>query len=348
MLVVWVFLAGSAPPARSAAFSQESDAPPADPQRAARIKRAEELLRELQRRPAAEVIPAASSTAGSPQPTATKIMPEGTAVISETGAITKTSGWWQFEPQGKPALKLLPNSTLEAMVRMERSASRPLRFVVSGELTAFGTENYLLPRSAVRASTVEDSSAEAKSGHGVEDGPARPPPSESEEKPEVAWDADAEEVLARMKQLAPDMPALVQAERDPAVSSSPRRAAAPLLEGSSLIARTGRLIGGSFGREPFGGEPFGGELRVEPLRAESLSRDGTDWYLAFDADHLDQAEAGFRLLPNAVLEFMIQSNDGIAGGSVFVVSGEITEFEGRNYLLARTAIRPLQTDNLRR
>ena len=51
----------------------------------------------------------------------------------------------------QPPMKLLPNLNVENMVRaVEEEGQTGLVFLVSGEVTAFLGENYLLPRAALR------------------------------------------------------------------------------------------------------------------------------------------------------------------------------------------------------
>ncbi len=89
---------------------------------------------------------------------------------------------------------------------------------------------------------------------------------------------------------------------------------APLLEGTMLWARTGRLV------QSGGGAEF-----------EFLSK-----------------EAGYpdsiRLLPNSLLELM--ERDSELGVTEFVVSGEITAHRGANYLLLRNVTRRVPNSNL--
>jgi hypothetical protein len=306
-----------------------------DSDRAERIRRAERLLEELRRRrPEPEVIPPASSIGREPAAPKPLLLPEGTAVVDRTGSIRLDGEWWVFDLDPQPAvapispsptlqateLKLLPNSTLEAMVRMARAAAGPMKFKISGELTVFQGENYLLPRSAVRApaphARAADTIAADQSAPAAETDSGKPP----EKTPPVAWDADAEDVLARMRDLNPEMPATIRPEATPPPTRrNVRPSAAFVLEGSSLVARTGRLI-----------------------------RDGSGWLFAFDSSRPDEPDSSFRLLPNRSLEFMTGAAQNDASGPTFVVSGEVTAFEGQNHLLVRTVTRPLQTGNLRR
>ena len=119
----------------------------------ARSTTAEELLEALRkRRPANEVIlPQSASQLGN---IVSKLLPEGSAMVDRAGAITADDPWWMFTPAdgGKP-IRLLPNLTLETMVRMAEASETPLLFAVSGELMVFDGANYLLVRSAPRAKT---------------------------------------------------------------------------------------------------------------------------------------------------------------------------------------------------
>ena len=82
-------------------------------------------------------------------------------------------------------------------------------------------------------------------------------------------------------------------------------------------------------------------------RSGRLVREGDAWLFTFDSDQPGQSDDAFRLLPNKNLEFMAEAAESNFAGLRFVVSGEITEFEGQNFLLVRAVIRPLDAGNLR-
>jgi hypothetical protein len=96
-----------------------------------------------------------------------KLLPEGTAVVDVAGHVERDGEWGVFvfdkaavkERYGFEAstdrIKLLPNSTLEGVVRMARASASPQSFEVSGEVAVYRGENYLLIRMAIRSQKAE-------------------------------------------------------------------------------------------------------------------------------------------------------------------------------------------------
>jgi hypothetical protein len=68
----------------------------------------------------------------------------------------------------------------------------------------------------------------------------------------------------------------------------------------------------------------------------------------FESDHPEYPEPPMKLLPNQSVELMLRASARGGGGLVFVVSGEVTLFEGENYLLPRVAMRRIDTGNTRK
>jgi len=81
-------------------------------------------------------------------------------------------------------------------------------------------------------------------------------------------------------------------------------------------------------------------------RAGRVVRDGIWWTLVFESDHPEHPEPPIRILPNSSLEVMARMAETIPTGLVFIVSGEVTEFEGQNYLLVRVFMRRQESGNL--
>jgi hypothetical protein len=77
-------------------------------------------------------------------------------LTDRTGRLGQQGNWWIFifeadnDSYPEPPMKLLPNQTLERMVRESRGGLDPVVFIVSGEVTDFKSENYLLPRKVLR------------------------------------------------------------------------------------------------------------------------------------------------------------------------------------------------------
>ena len=160
------------PPEEPASAGQTKDQPPAEakteeqpgkeaePEGENRTPTAEEMLRKLQqKKPARKAIPAASTeeqqTVGEQTRSAQAMLPEGHHVNRRPGRLIREGQWWTFvfesdHPEHpEPRLKLLPNWTLEQMVRYTESTTGVV-FIVSGEVTAYMGENYLLTRVAMR------------------------------------------------------------------------------------------------------------------------------------------------------------------------------------------------------
>ena len=131
----------------------------------------------------------------------------------------------------------------------------------------------------------------------------------------VRSDASAQDVLQALEQQRPDQnPRQEEASIDQG-SAAPQDAP---LEGSLVVRRSGRLLS-----------------------------DGPRWLFRFD----DKQAAGMgtiTVLPNQALELMIQAvKSGGAGGLVFIVSGETTQFESESFLLVRGVTRTQDAGNLR-
>ncbi len=273
---------------------------------------AEELLETLRsRRPANEVIPPQSTT-----PTdkiEAKLLPEGSVVVDRAGAITSVDQWWTFtSADGETKLRLLPNLTLETMVLMTRASKSQLYFSVSGELMVFEDANYLLVRSAPRAKATPQATITAPES--LDADIATP------KRPEVATDDSPTDVLDILAKQGRDRPVIPTGEEEN--SGEGNRGAnnfAGMLDGAALVDRPSRV-----------------------------TRQGDWWTLVFESDHPEHPEPPMRLLPCSGTEQMMRSTGQAVGGVVFTVSGEVTSFFGRNYLVPRAVTRRFASGNLRK
>jgi hypothetical protein len=129
---------------------------------------AEDILREFQQeRPVAEpLLPRPSSVEARPrvprrdgvESGAGARLQDGFMLVDRTGRISRDGDWWMIsfiadnhpEAAPEPPMKLLPNRMLERTVRETESASGTVEFIVSGEVTDFMGENYLLLRKLMR------------------------------------------------------------------------------------------------------------------------------------------------------------------------------------------------------
>jgi len=275
-------------------------------------KTAEELLRALRRgRPITDVIAPASQAARSKADDRPLLLPEGAMVVDRIGTVRKGDPLWLFTPtSGEQAVKVLPNSNLEMMVRTTAGTTLPVEFSVSGEVTVFQAENHLLVRSAKRSvvSAVPVAVPEASVATVADD----------------TLPATAEDVLSALQKKAPSHSPLVVRD-EPSEQSSDD-------DGDR----------GGVGQKLL---PDGAPLVHRPGR---LTRDGHWWMFAFESDDPEHSEPPMRILPNQSLELMLQALNLGEHGLVFAVSGEVTLFKGRNYLLPRVALRRMDSGNTRK
>ncbi|HEY3246150.1 MAG TPA: hypothetical protein VGM03_22630 [Phycisphaerae bacterium] len=82
-------------------------------------------------------------------------------------------------------------------------------------------------------------------------------------------------------------------------------------------------------------------------RAGRLSREGQWWVFTFEAENPSLApEPPLKLLPNRLLELMVRESESATNALTFIVSGEVTDFRGENYLLLRKLLRRRDMGNL--
>ena len=84
------------------------------------------------------------------QPTAHKLLPDGSRIVDRPGRLTSEGEYftYSFESRGQGApempLRLLPNRLLEDMEIASAGGTKHIVFVVSGEVTEYRGVNYLL------------------------------------------------------------------------------------------------------------------------------------------------------------------------------------------------------------
>ncbi len=118
-----------------------------------------ERLRRLQ--PAQTVVAVGDDDPGGDPPGHTAnaghpTTPGGAPLVDRPGRLMAAGDWWSFAFESdhpdypEPPMKLCPNRNLELMVEASACGTTGLVFIVSGEVTAFKGESYLLPRAARR------------------------------------------------------------------------------------------------------------------------------------------------------------------------------------------------------
>lgn len=129
---------------------------------------ADDVLREFQReRPQAEPLLPQSPGNDSGDSDAVGVgaasgrarhLPDGFFLVDRVGRLVQDGNWWTItftsdnnpDEAPDPPMKLLPNQMLERAIREAQSGARAVDFIVSGEVTDFMGENYLLLRKLMR------------------------------------------------------------------------------------------------------------------------------------------------------------------------------------------------------
>jgi hypothetical protein len=253
-----------------------------------------------------------------------QLLPEGYVVAARKAQIKKQEDRYLAELQKQeglpesPSLRILPNRRLSMVKTIVQETKESPLFVITGRVTEFKGENYILLESVAKVpedqAVIDSSQAEAKS-----DGQS---PKESPPASEMSSEPAAEEIIAELSKQKPlkrvALPERVreattapspQGGQVPSISGAQQKSAARWPEGSLLINQNGRLVPSESG-----------------------------WMLAFEDQGKSPQRPPVRLLPNRLLERAISLSGGGAKGVVFTVSGEITLYEGTNYLLLRKVL----------
>jgi len=87
-----------------------------------------------------------------------------------------------------------------------------------------------------------------------------------------------------------------------------------------------------------------GSLLVD--RAGRVIKEGPWWLFVFESDNDSLLEPPMKLLPCQALERMVRESRGGTDSVVFIVTAEVTDFKGENYLLPRKVMRKRNLGNL--
>lgn len=186
---------------------------------------AEDLLRALQAdRPASEIIVPVSRSVRRLGGEAQLLLPEGTTIVERPGRLVRQGEGWDFRPDDGRSMSVLPNAALEDMLAMHKDAGGDMSFVVSGEITVFDDQNFLLIKNVTRDSPAAPSQA----------------PMGGDLPPTLPADAAAEDVLSALQSQRPISTGVPESGRSSAGRSGSGGGAA--LDGSLVVRRSGRLI----------------------------------------------------------------------------------------------------------
>jgi hypothetical protein len=288
------------------------------------------------------------------------LIPEGTYMLDRTGRFTPSADGrdlifaldYNGMPTSDPTLLVLPN--LERL-RVEQSLvpGRDQRFIVTGLVTEYRNRNCLLlqrvrptweavaPATAAatgpatapaanvaatqtaRGGSTQPTTSVAMAPLVLPTAPVQPPPAPIPTINHAISTEPAEqmltEMLAPVEAPAPTPMAALPAPTEAPVDSTtgngavaPQAAALPLLrEGTSLADRIGRL---------------------------SRSADGKDEQIVFDSDGRNMRDPPMIILPNLKLISMEDAVLAYNKDLRFRVSGIVTEYKGRNYILLLKAV----------
>ncbi len=216
-------------------------------------------------------------------------------------------------------LRALPNKSLMVLEAILKSGEKPAGFAVTGRICEFEGHNYILLEHVseiVEMRSPEPTAAEAA--------PAIPPAVEKNTAGAAASapagrEPSPEDIIKHLLDSKPrravDMPQSMPAE----TRTTAEKLAGPVSEGQGaeqlwpeetiLVDRPGRVIPGD-----------------------------KWWTFAFEDKGARATRRPVRLLPNRMLETAIAAAGDKSMGVVLIVSGEVTEYRGSNYLLLRKVL----------
>ena len=257
----------------------------------------------------------------SPQPKQTQLLfPEGFRVGGREATLARhpeQPRWFlQFTTTGAtPAtdplavpLEVLPGKWLTNMIRFaEQQQDQTARFRVWGEITTYHNRNYIMPTFAAALSLFGDDSGDQAS-------PAEP--SEDDKSLETDELRKAIMALPRTRPLQ-STDSLSPAPPPPSTGTGSDEAI--WKDGYMIINRVGRI---------------------------SYYPEAQQWLFSFEADAASLAEPPVELLPSQLLAMLEQLQAKSSRPLRFRISGQVTKYQSRNYVLLRKALVVYDLGNL--
>lgn len=300
--------------------------------------------------PGAETDPnSAAATAPDYRIRPAPLLPEGSFLPRRRGTLVRSgSGEWVYifhpDEQGvaERPMTLLPSATLERMEDvMARRRDRP-QFILTGQVFVYGSANYLLPTAFSMAPPPSASAPPAEApeaGAGEEDEPGAEA-AQPESEPGAGDEPHEAVEPATQPQRASDLDAAVE---DLIERIESERPGARALGDSSMLAdvtRAGERAGPDSAARP---RPDG-DLLVR--RRGRLTRQAGAWRYTIDNDPDGPADlqTTMVLLPSLNLQRMEILAADRGENQPFEISGLITQYRGRNYLVP-TIYRVIQQDD---
>ncbi len=103
--------------------------------------------------------------------------------------------------------------------------------------------------------------------------------------------------------------------------------------------------------------PLSGDRRGRPLLPDGhvlyeqvgrVVKEGEEYVFVFEADNSEYEEPPMGLLKNQALERMIRESRGGLDSVVFIITAEVTLFQGENFLIPRRVLRKRDLGNFRK
>ncbi len=257
----------------------------------------------------------------------TRRLPDGYFVVSRLATIEPDGRWLVARfahAEGlpdAPPLRILPNGRLEMLEAILPSVKDEPRFELTGRVTEFQGENYLLIEllAARSAAPPPAKAPEEPAAANLPDpqAPATQPADDREPTPQ--------EIIQRLMQNKPLKEVALPEQVRVATQPAPEQEADDR-EGE------GRLEAAA------GSGPRWLPETVLADRAVRLVPGDTWWTFVFEDLGNDPEVEPVRLLPNRQLEAAIAHSNAGTNATVFVISGEVTVYKGVNYLLLRKVL----------
>ena len=271
------------------------------------------------------------------------LLREGSALVRVIGEMhfNEETGDWRFiidrtDPRyGEHELRVMPSSHLREMERLRDAVDDDddrLVMEVTGQVYVYKGWNYLLPThppllisrdEAVDRLEANEMETGRSEGDAAEQGPA-------DAAVTGVDDDDPVRAAARGDSTAEILEALERATgpviRRPEVDDRPTAAARPNRRGTDAVADARRLLAE-------------GSMLVD--RLGTLRRTDTGgWMFIFDADAEGQGDPPAVLLPSMVLERMEKYAQSQGRDVKVLLSGQVTTYRGRNFILPTMYRRP--------
>lgn len=263
------------------------------------------------------------ATPPSTQPVAS-LFREGSFIVGRTGRLMKSADGSRFEfaldplpgqTTPGPTMGVMPNLQLMAMENAQRDVTRELHFHVTGMVTEYKGQNCLFLESSSQPTSLEEvlASGARASGSSTSSGPT----SGATTQPKLAPASELLEQMLRDQGKGPKRlpPSGGPAQADKTTGLGAVAPGAEQMnvrrEGSLIIDRTARL---------------------------TRSADGQQCELTFDVDGRVLRDPPIVILPNLKLQSMEDAVQGVSRDLRFRVTGIVTEYRGRNYVLIEKVV----------